>query len=106
MKHLFLSAALAAMTFAGPAMAQDTSSSSTDSQPAPNVNVRVDAPAAPAAPSLPSESTSTSTVEHTTVVDHQTDNGGRMDNLTLGLMAGIGVIGAAFLIGLAASNRG
>ncbi|MFN8607832.1 MAG: hypothetical protein U0931_09885 [Vulcanimicrobiota bacterium] len=104
MKRLLLSAALAAMTLAGPAMAQDNSSTS-DSAPAPNVNVKVDAPAAPAAPSLPSESSSTSTVEHTTVVDHQTDSG-RMDNMTLGLMAGIGVIGAAFLIGLAASNRG
>lgn len=102
MKRLLLSAALAAMTFVGPAMAQDNSSSNSDSQPAPNINVKVDAPAAPAAPS---ESTSTSTVEHTTVVDHQNDSG-HMDNMTLGLMAGIGVIGAAFLIGLAATNRG
>lgn len=105
MKRLVLSAALAAMTFTGPAMAQDNSSSNSASQPAPNVNLRVDAPAAPAAPAAPSESTSTSTVEHTTVVDHQNDSG-HMDNMTLGLMAGIGVIGAAFLIGLAATNRG
>jgi len=100
MKRLFLSAALAATIFAGPAMAQDNSSS-TDSSQAPNVNVQVDAPAAPAAPVTESSS---STVEKTTVVDHQTDVG-HTDNMTLGLMAGIGVIGAAFLIGLAASNR-
>lgn len=30
---------------------------------------------------------------------------GHTDNMTLGLMAGIGVIGAGFLIGLAVSNR-
>jgi len=102
MKRLFLSAALAATIFAGPAMAQDNSSSSTDSSQAPSVNVKVDAPAAPAAPIT--ENTS-STVEKTTVVDHQTDVG-HTDNMTLGLMAGIGVIGAAFLIGLAATNRG
>jgi hypothetical protein len=112
MKRFLLSAALAAMTFVGPALAQDnsnSSSSSSSSQPTPNVNVKVDAPApaapAPAAPAAPSDSTSSSTVEHTTVVDHNNDSG-RMDNMTLGLMAGIGVIGAAFLIGLAASNRG
>lgn len=101
MKSLLLSAALAAMTFAGPAMAQD--SSSTESAPAPNVNVKVDAPAAPAAPA-PVETSSTTVEKNTTIVDRQTDTG-TMDNTTLGLMAGIGVIGAAFLVGLAASNR-
>lgn len=95
MKRLLVSAALAAMTFAVPAVAQDNSSTDI-SAPAPNVNVKVDAPAAPAAPT---------TVEKTTLVDRQTDSG-HMDNMTLGLMAGVGVIGAAFLIGLAASNRG
>ena len=105
MKRLLLSAALAAMTFVGPAMAQDNGSNSDTSAPAPapNVNVKVEAPSAPAAPA-PVQSTSTSTVEKTTVVDRQTDSGS-MDNMTLGLMAGIGVIGGAFLIGLAASNR-
>lgn len=102
MKRLLVSAALAAMTFAVPAVAQDNSSTDI-SAPAPNVNVKVDAPAAPAAPTTV-ENTS-STVEKTTVVDRQTDSG-HMDNMTLGLMAGVGVIGAAFLIGLAASNRG
>ena len=101
MKRFFLSAALAASIFAGPAIAQENSSSTTDSAPAPSVNVQVDAPVAPAAPVV---ETSSSTVDKTTVVDHQTD-GGHTDNMTLGLMAGIGVIGAAFLIGLAASNR-
>ncbi|MBX3165976.1 MAG: hypothetical protein KF760_01140 [Candidatus Eremiobacteraeota bacterium] len=103
MKRLLLSAALAALTCAGPAMAQDQPSTTDTSAPAPNVNVQVDAPAAPAAPAP--VQTSTSTVEkNTTIVDRQTDSG-PMDNTTLGLMAGIGVIGAAFLIGLAASNR-
>ena len=103
MKRLLATAALAAMTFAGPAMAQDNSATTDTSAPAPNVNVKVDAPAAPAAPST--VETNSSTVEKTTVVDHQTDTGS-MDNTILGLMAGIGVIGAAFLIGLAATNRG
>lgn len=105
MKRLLVSAALAAMTFAGPALAQENAPAGDTSAPAPapNVNVKVEAPSAPAAPA-PLESTSTSTVEKTTIVDRQPDTGG-MDNMTLGLMAGIGVIGAAFLIGLAASNR-
>ncbi len=103
MKRLLLSAALAAMTFAGPAMAQDNSSTTDSSAPAPNINVKVDAPAAPAAPA-PVETSSTTVEKNTTIVDRQPDSGS-MDNTTLGLMAGIGVIGAAFLIGLAASNR-
>lgn len=102
MKRLLLSAAVAAMTFAGPAMAQDNSSTDT-SAPAPSINVKVDAPAAPAAPA-PVETSSTTVEKNTTIVDRQPDSGS-MDNTTLGLMAGIGVIGAAFLIGLAASNR-
>lgn len=101
MKRLLLSAALAAATFAGPVMAQPNTA--TDTAPAPNINVKVDAPAAPAAPA-PVETSSTVVEKSTTIVDRQPDSGS-LDNTTLGLMAGIGVIGAAFLIGLAASNR-
>lgn len=103
MKSLILSAALAAMTLAGPAMAQDNTSGGTNSAPSPNVNVQVDAPAAPAA--APVESHTTNTVEKSTVVDHQTSPGG-LDNTTLGILVGAGVLGVALVVGLAASNRG
>jgi|JI10StandDraft_1071094.scaffolds.fasta_scaffold1202555_1 hypothetical protein len=99
MKSLLLSAALAAMTFAAPAMAQDNASPA----PAPNVNVNVDAPAAPAAPVVESHN---STVEKTTVVDRQPAAPTGTDNTTLGVVIGLGVLGAAAVIGLAASNRG
>lgn len=103
MKRLLVSAALAVMTFAGPAMAQDHSTSTDTSAPAPNVQVQVDTPAAPAAPA-PVQPNS-STVEKTTVVDRQPASGG-MDNMTLGVLVGVGVLGAACVIGLAASKRG
>lgn len=102
MKSLLMSAALAALTFTGPAMAQDNTSSTTSSAPSPNVNVQVDAPAAPAAPV---ESHTSTTVDKTTVVDRQPSSGG-MDSTTLAVLAGIGVIGAAAVFGVAASNRG
>ena len=103
MKSFIVSAALAALTLAGPAVAQDSSSNTESTAPAPSVNVKVDAPAAPAAPA-PVQS-STSTVEKTTVVDRESPSTG-MDNTTLGVLAGLGIVGAACIVGLAASSRG
>lgn len=104
MKNLLLSAALAAMTLAGPVAAQDNASSGSTSAPSPSVNVQVDAPAAPAAPA-PIQTHESSTVEKTTIVDRQPTSTGT-DNTTLGVLIGLGVLGAAGVIGLAASNRG
>jgi LPXTG-motif cell wall-anchored protein len=99
MKSFIVSAALAALTL-GPAVAQDSSSNTESTAPVPSVNVKVDAPAAPA----PVQSTS-STVEKTTVVARESPSTG-MDNTTLGVLAGLGIVGAACIVGLAASSRG